>query len=228
MAISDATVAPALSGITQYSSVAGANAKGDNDLGQKDFLTLMTAQLQNQDPFAPMENGDFLAQMAQFSTVAGIEDVNNTLGSISTGLGEFRVSTASTLLGQHVLVPGTIARPDEFGAINGVVELDQASAGLNISYEDANTGEVYHTQSLGYQSAGLVGFEWSGIPQDLRDNNTAIRVTVRSNESGGEKVVGPSVYARVMSVSLAENNTGMNLDVEDYGVLNSMEINQLR
>ena len=54
--------------------------RGSSDkLGQDDFLQLMTAQLQNQDPFAPMENGDFIAQMAQFSTVSGIEQINKNL-----------------------------------------------------------------------------------------------------------------------------------------------------
>ena len=46
--------------------------KAKDQLGQEDFLKLMTTQLQNQDPFAPMENGEFIAQMAQFSTVTGI------------------------------------------------------------------------------------------------------------------------------------------------------------
>ena len=50
-----------------------------NNLGQEDFLKLMTTQLQNQDPFAPMDNGDFIAQMAQFSTVTGIKEINNYL-----------------------------------------------------------------------------------------------------------------------------------------------------
>ena len=54
-------------------------AKGNKKtaLGQEDFLKLMTTQLQNQDPFAPMDNGDFIAQMAQFSTVTGITEINN-------------------------------------------------------------------------------------------------------------------------------------------------------
>ena len=57
-----------------------ADERGSSDkLGQDDFLQLMTAQLQNQDPFAPMENGDFIAQMAQFSTVSGIEQINKNL-----------------------------------------------------------------------------------------------------------------------------------------------------
>ena len=55
-------------------------------LGQEDFLKLMTTQLQNQDPFAPMENADFIAQMAQFSTVTGITDMGQSLKGISNQL----------------------------------------------------------------------------------------------------------------------------------------------
>ena len=62
-----------------------------NTLGQEDFLKLMTAQLQNQDPFAPMDNGDFIAQMAQFSTVTGITEINNNL----TNLGSFALAGSS-------------------------------------------------------------------------------------------------------------------------------------
>ena len=76
-------------------------------LGQEDFLKLMTTQLQNQDPFAPMENADFIAQMAQFSTVTGITDMGQSLKGISSQLSEFRIATATNMLGNSVLVPGT-------------------------------------------------------------------------------------------------------------------------
>ena len=80
--------------------------KAKDSLGQEDFLKLMTTQLQNQDPFAPMENGEFIAQMAQFSTVTGITEMGQTLKSLASQLNEFRVATASDLLGHSVLVPG--------------------------------------------------------------------------------------------------------------------------
>lgn len=82
------------------------------ELGQKDFLKLMTAQLQNQDPFAPMENGDFIAQMAQFSTVSGIEQMNQGLNGLVDQMRQMRIATASNLLGHSVLVPGNLARAD--------------------------------------------------------------------------------------------------------------------
>ena len=100
---------------TQVTTDRAARETGERALGQKDFLQLLTAQLQNQDPFAPMENGEFLAQMAQFSTVQGIEDVNSTLSGISNQIGSNRIATGASLLGQQVLVPGAVARPDASG-----------------------------------------------------------------------------------------------------------------
>ena len=84
--------------------------KGASDkLGQADFLKLMTTQLQNQDPFAPMENAEFIAQMAQFSTVTGITEISESLKGMSDQLSEFRIATAANMLGHSVLVPGSTA-----------------------------------------------------------------------------------------------------------------------
>ena len=69
----------------------------------------MTTQLQNQDPFAPMENAEFIAQMAQFSTVTGITEMGQTLKELSSQLSEFRIATATNMLGNSVPVPGTKA-----------------------------------------------------------------------------------------------------------------------
>ena len=78
----------------------------DNDqLGQAEFLELMTAQLRFQDPLQPMENGDFLGQMAQFGTVSGINDLNNTFNSMSSSFQSNQALQASTLVGRRVLVP---------------------------------------------------------------------------------------------------------------------------
>ena len=81
------------------SSQTDASKRGtSNNLGQEDFLKLMTTQLQNQDPFAPMENGDFIAQMAQFSTVSGIQEVNQNLTGLNDEMKQMRIATASNLL----------------------------------------------------------------------------------------------------------------------------------
>ena len=74
-----------------------AAVKPKSSLGQEDFLKLMTTQLQNQDPFAPMENGEFIAKMAQFSTVTGITEMGQALKGISDKMSEFRIAAASAV-----------------------------------------------------------------------------------------------------------------------------------
>ena len=60
--------------------------KGGQQMGQGDFLRLMTAQLSQQDPFNPVDNQQMVAQMAQFSSLAGISETNNALARISEQL----------------------------------------------------------------------------------------------------------------------------------------------
>jgi flagellar basal-body rod modification protein FlgD len=195
------------------------------NLGQKDFLTLMAAQLQNQDPFAPMENGEFLAQMAQFSTVSGLETVNQTLAGIGEKIGGNRIATASSLMGQHVLVPGTTARPDAEGSIHGVADLPQAASTVTVLYTHAETGAELHRQEMGAQPAGLMGFDWSDLPDDMVQARDAVRVTVMTD---GPEPASPFVYARVIGVQLPQDSDDLTLDVEDYGLRNSLEITSIR
>ena len=140
---------------------------GNGTLGQSDFLKLMTTQLQNQDPFEPMDNGDFIAQMAQFSTVTGISEVNESLSGISEKFDQGRIATAANLLGHSVLVPGNISRPNEEGELHGVLDLPQASSMAKIVITDADTNEELKVIDLGAQGTGLVGFSWKDIPADL-------------------------------------------------------------
>ena len=142
-------------------------------LGQDDFLQLMTAQLQNQDPFAPMENGDFIAQMAQFSTVSGIEEINKNLSALSADMRQARIATASTLLGHSVLVPGGLARPDSNGEIHGVFELPQAASAMAalLGWDEARqTAEIQNCRDIDRDSrAGFTtGTSYSGDADDVR------------------------------------------------------------
>ena len=145
-----------------------AQKASSDSLGQSDFLKLMTTQLQNQDPFAPMDNGDFIAQMAQFSTVTGIEEVNSSLKTLVNKFDQGRIATASNLLGHSVLVPGNISRPDDKGELHGVLDLPQATSMARVVISDADSGEELNIMDLGPQAAGLVGFSWKNIPEEIQ------------------------------------------------------------
>ena len=195
-----------------------AKQSGSDTLGQSDFLKLMTTQLQNQDPFAPMDNGDFIAQMAQFSTVTGISEVNASLGKLAEKFDQGRIATAANLLGHSVLVPGNVSRPDDNGELHGVLDLPQATSMAKVVISDADTGEELNVMDLGPQAAGLVGFSWSNIPEDVRNSNRRIQINATINFGDGPQELNPSVYARVLSASIGSGDAeSVLIDVQDFG-----------
>ena len=204
-----------------------ASSKKKDTLGQSDFLKLMTTQLQNQDPFAPMENGDFIAQMAQFSTVTGIAEMGESLKSLSNQLGEFRIATATNLLGHSVLVPGNKVRPDSEGEIHGVLDLPRASSATNIVFSNT-AGEVVHSIDLGSQASGLVGFSWKDIPKELRNQENPLKVEAFMNGENGRSGVTPSIFAEVLAASTGDSSTGVVLEVKDYGNINASDVRKFR
>ena len=204
-------------GLNKQSDAQKANS---DKLGQSDFLKLMTTQLQNQDPFAPMDNGDFIAQMAQFSTVTGIQDMNASLGKLVEEFDQARIATASNLLGHSVLVPGNIGRPDDEGELHGVLDLPEATISTQLNYVDADTNNSLFKEDLGPRAAGLVGFKWSDIPEEILASNRRIKIEALIDTGNGPEQLSPSIYSKVISASVGTGETKqVLLNVEDYGDL---------
>ena len=204
-------------GLNKQSDAQKANS---DKLGQSDFLKLMTTQLQNQDPFAPMDNGDFIAQMAQFSTVTGIQDMNASLGKLVEEFDQARIATASNLLGHSVLVPGNIGRPDDEGELHGVLDLPEATISTQLNYIDADTNNSLFKEDLGPRSTGLVGFKWSDIPEEILASNKRIKIEALIDTGNGPEQLSPSIYSKVISASVGTGETKqVLLNVEDYGDL---------
>ena len=186
-------------------------------LGQEDFLKLMTTQLQNQDPFAPMENGDFIAQMAQFSTVTGITEMGNQMKAINDKLDSFRIATASQYLGHSVLVPGNVVRPNGNNNIEGLIDVPNATTKLQVFFQKEN-GEILEQLDLGGQSRGLVGFAWENIPEEIQNNNEKVFISAFLGDNP-DQALATSVFSKVMGTS-TENNK-IKLDVDGYGLIDA-------
>ena len=198
-----------------------------NSLGQEDFLKLMTTQLQNQDPFAPMDNGDFIAQMAQFSTVTGITEINSNLTNLGSKLEPNRVATAAQFLGHSVLVPGQVVSPDDKGEIHGVVDLPAYSNDVGLTFTNPS-GEIVHSINLGSQEKGLVGFSWENIPDEIKKNKT--RLTIQAYAGSGEASDGIStaVYNKVIAASAPKNSEDVILETKDYGEISANDAIKLK
>ena len=193
-------------------------------LGQEDFLKLMTTQLQNQDPFAPMENGDFIAQMAQFSTVTGITEMGNEMKAINDKLDSFRIATASQYLGHSVLVPGNMVRTNGKDNVEGVIDVPNATTKLQVFFQKEN-GEIIDQLDLGGQSRGLVGFSWENIPEEIKKGNEKIFISAFLGDNP-DQALGTSVFSKVLGTS-TENNQ-IKLEVDGYGLIDASKAVRFR
>lgn len=152
-------------------------------LGQDDFLKLMTTQLTTQDPFKPVENTEMIAQMAQFSSVAGIAEMNQSLAKMAEVLNTNRLTDAASWIGRSMLVESNVATPVANGVYAGEITLDKAAEEVSLDFVDA-TGTVIHTETLGAQDQGTVQFAWDGknaAGETIADAPLKIVVNARSN-----------------------------------------------
>ena len=205
----------------------GASPQRKSSLGQEDFLKLMTTQLQNQDPFAPMDNTAMVEQMAQFSQVTGITEMSQTLKGIAEQLSEFRIATASNMLGNSVMVPGNYARPNESGQLHVMLDLPRASAATSLSFTNS-AGQVMHSIDLGAKPSGLVGFSWEDMPQELVDAGELIRIEAYADFGNGKEALTPSVFAEVLAASKGDALSGVMLDVRDYGEIRAADVTKFK
>ncbi|MBB4593544.1 flagellar hook capping FlgD N-terminal domain-containing protein [Xanthomonas cannabis] len=186
-------------------------AKKEEALGQADFLKLMTEQLQHQDPLKPMENSAFLGQLAQFSTVQGIGDLNTKVGNFTTSMNSDQVLKGAALVGHNVLVPSAQVAIDATGSAKGVVAATSAGT-VNFEITDAN-GAFVKQLSVPASAAGEVSFAWDGT--DANGNRMAAGkygiTATQTDTSGSKSKLSTYVDAPVDSVTIGSDGLYLNL-----------------
>lgn len=133
----------------------------NKDLGKNEFLELLVAQLNNQNPLEPQENGEFIAQLAQFSTLEGVEKLNSSVGEILTGFHSSQALQASSLVGRKVIVPADTAVVDTAETFKGSVLVPQSSSNVAVNVYDS-AGSLVNRLHLGAQETGNQSFMWDG------------------------------------------------------------------
>jgi flagellar basal-body rod modification protein FlgD len=184
------------------STTTDASNLGKTEMGQSDFLTLMTAQLKNQDPFQPVDNTQMVAQMAQFSSLSGISEINTTLKAIAEKLTGTSLKDALGYVGKTVLTEGSTAYPRASGGIAGAVSLAGNATDVTVTISDAN-GKTLKTLALGAQDKGAVAFDWDGTTDSgdpAGDGPFTVKTTARNAD--GAVSATPLVWAPVSTVSL--------------------------
>lgn len=186
------------------------NKKPEN-LGQADFMRLMTEQLKHQDPLKPLSNSEFIGQLAQFSTVQGISDLNTTVGGFTSALTGDQVLKGASLVGHSVLVPSkTIALPAS-GNASGLV-MSPGAGTVKFEIKDAS-GVVVDTVEVEATGKGETPYVWDGLKANgERAPAGAYSITAQHVASDGTGTeLNTYVDATVESVTIGSDGLYLNL-----------------
>lgn len=196
-------------------------------LGQEEFLKILIAQTRNQDPTKPSENGEFLGQMAQFSTVSGLQEMQKSIDNLSNTMVSNQALQASSLVGRFVMIPSEkgFLPEGEGERFFGAVDIPETATDVTVQVRNS-VGVVVKTMNLGTQEEGLQRFSWDGKDEQGNDMPAGdYTVSAVASIAGKQEAMTTNVVAPVDSVTLGRNGEGMKLNVAGIG---SMTMDQVK
>ncbi len=216
-----------VTGVQSSTSTAAAQAAASSvaaEMGatQDRFLKLLVTQMQNQDPLNPMDNAQVTSQMAQLSTVSGIDKLNSTVQALSASMLASQSLSAVSMIGHPVLVAGTqIDLANSQG--NAAVELMQPVDGLTLTVKDA-AGNVVRTLDLGSQNSGIINVQWDGRTDTGGTAADGSYTFSAVSTLGGKKSDATTLsYGMVNSVAQSQNGVTVNV-----GQMGDISLNSIK
>jgi flagellar basal-body rod modification protein FlgD len=176
-------------------------------MDQSSFLKLLTTQMTTQDPFKPVDNTQMVAQMAQFSSVAGIAEMNASLKDIATQLTGGRITDLSGWIGRDALVESETVPPRRDGSYAGEIALPEAASAVSVSLVDAE-GRVVHTQDFGAQAAGTFSFNYANAD---KATTGPLKIMVNAIGAKGQIDAVPGAWVPVTAVHSPASGADMRL-----------------
>lgn len=189
---------------------------GKQDLKQEDFLSLLTKQLSQQDPFKPVSNDQMIAQMASFATVDGIGKMNSQFESLNSSMTSNQALQASSLVGRDVLVPGAAGVKQDNATMAAMVKLAQPLDNLFVRVEN-EAGQLVRTFEVGAKPAGDTRVLWDGNDENGNPMPAGKYNVKASGLVDGESQEFPvSTYANVNSVLLGKGDGNVLLNLAGF------------
>lgn len=201
------------------------NTKSDtiND-AQDRFMTLLVTQMKNQDPLNPMDNAEVTSQLAQLSTVTGIEKMNSTLESFIANMQSSQTLQMANLIGRDVLVDGNEINFDGTGGYFGV-DLPTSADEVVITITDT-AGNQVRKISLGNQPDGVLPLSWDGYNNEgVKLDAGDFRFNVNTIVNGQEGTAQGLTLTQINSIS--SNGTGIKLNLNNAESVTSADLKQI-
>ncbi len=210
-------------GLTQQQKVKTA----DDELGQDAFLKLVVAQLENQDPLKPMENGEFLSQLAQFQSVTGIDELNNSVEKMANAFQSNQALQASSLVGRWVVVPSDKSFLWKDADLSGSVEIPNNADSVQVQIKDAS-GTVVKQIDLGDQPAGTVNFQWDGLAEDgTALSSGEYSLAAFATIAGQVEAMETNAIVPVDSVLMGKTGESMTVNAAGIGNVKLTDVKQI-
>lgn len=185
-----------------------------SELGQEDFMALMVAQLENQDPTNPQDNSEFLAQIAQFSTVSGVQDMAKGFDSLSSVLYANQALEAADLVGSKVVTDSNIGLLNEGETLDATIDVPSNASGVTMYVQNA-AGSLVYTRPIGPASKGDLNIQWDG---KNGEGNTLppgqYRVSAEGVMNGKNYTLPVYTHNQVDSVTVDSSGTGVLLNLD--------------
>ncbi len=185
--------------------------KKSDTLGQEDFLKILVAQMNNQDPTNPADNAEFLGQMAQFSMVSGINKLGTSMDGVAGTVDASRSLQASALVDREVLVESSTVRLESGRTLDGMVTNVPGATAVNVQVRDlaGNLVKTLPVQDIGNQR---LAFSWDGSNEAgepaLQSSYTLTATALVGTE---QKKIPVYSFARVKSVQVNPDTQAVSL-----------------
>ncbi len=214
MATDSVTSSSLLGNVTRYEDVRDAAKKTSENMGKQDFLTLFTAQLQNQNPLEPVKNEAFVAQLAQFSQLEALTNMQGSLDTFVTAMSGERMLNSAALIGKKVAITDSPTQLTKGGSMDASVDLPMGASGVQISVFDSQ-GRLVQELTAGPQMPGTTPFTWDG--KDAAQNpvpSGLYRLSAIAVVNGKNTNVPVSTLSTVRAISTNPADGSVSVEVD--------------
>ena len=203
-----------LKNVTRYEDVKDAAKKTSEDMGKQDFLTLFTAQLQNQNPLEPVKNEAFVAQLAQFSQLEALTNMQTSLDTFVTSMSGERMLNSASLIGKKVAITDAATPLSQGGTIDASLHLPEGAAGVQINVHDAK-GKLVREIVAGAQLPGNMAVQWDGKNSTGQTAAPGLySLSAQAVINGKTATVPVSTLATVKSIATNPADGSVSVEVE--------------
>ena len=220
------TVASSVLSSYQSSTISGAATTASSTMGKDAFLKLLVTQLSHQDPLNPMDDKDMTAQLAQFSSLEQLSNINTGIETLNTTMTQNQITNAVSYIGKSVKANGySLSKED--GVISAMYySLGETVTDASVNIYDSD-GTLVRSSSIGTKTAGNYEYDWDGLNSNGEEVADGVySVAIKAYNSDGKQVLVQTQVSGV--VSGVTTNSGVTyLNLKDGRTVALSNVNQI-